>query len=266
MTRETTTCPSHRRARNVAVRPLVCYHPRGMRLPRRCCLEALMDSSAEPERTMAVGECEAVSAAEAARIQEALLGKTITAGSDEPAAATGGKEEFPSHVGRYRVRVPAGRGRIRQGLPGLRRATGAPGRGQGAAPPRWSPARRPPNPTSPKPVPPLASTTPTSCRSTTSEAAPTSLASSSRSLSRARRWPSRSSSMAVLHRGGAARDDGRRKPCTTLTCGASSTATSSPAISFSIQPAGRYVADFGLALRESNFGTGPTLRRARRRT
>ena len=64
--------------------------------------------------------------------------------------------------------------------------------------------------------------------------------------------------MAVVRRG----DDGswQRSPwrCTTLISGASFTATSSPATSCWILAGRPYVADFGLALREANFGTGPS--------
>ena len=53
-------------------------------------------------------------------------------------------------------------------------------------------------------------------------------------------------------------DNGRRKPCTTLICGASCTATSSRGMSFSIKPASRMSPFSAWRLRESNFGTGPT--------
>ncbi len=69
-----------------------------------------MDSSAELDETMAAGDCKGVSVGEVGRIRESLVGRTITAGSDEPVSAVEWRDGVPSHVGRYRVRSLLGEG------------------------------------------------------------------------------------------------------------------------------------------------------------
>ena len=78
-----------------------------------------------------------------------------------------------------------------------------------------------------------------------------------------RPWPSgwRADAVAIPRRDDPAGDVRSPRRCTTPTCRGSSIATSSRATSCSTRPGRPFVADFGLALRESNFGTGPRLRR-----
>ena len=61
-------------------------------------------------------------------------GQPTTIGPDIPKAGAESTNGTPSHVGRYCVRSVLGEGGFGTCVPGLRRATGARRRGQGAAP------------------------------------------------------------------------------------------------------------------------------------
>ena len=182
---------------------------------------------------------------------------SMTAVADSPGSATPMIAGVPSHVGRYRI-----------GHCWARADSAAftwPSTSNWSATSRsrcrtavWSTGPRPPNPILRKPVPPLTSTTPTSCRSTTSASSPdfpcfiVSKFIEGQTLARRNmdQWPSFTEAARLvatvaeaLHhahlRGIVHRDV---KPGNVL-----------------LDKAGQpHVADFGLALRESNFGTGPT--------
>ena len=154
---------------------------------------------------------------------------------------------------------PARRGRLRRGLQGPRRRPAARRRHQGAAPPPHRHSGRRRGLPGRGPHAGDAWTTRASCPSTTSAAPPTASATWSPSSS-----PARTCGPGCGRPGPPARK--RRpssprwpRPCTTPTGAAWSTATSSRPTSCSTNRAGPCVADFGLALRDEDFGTGPEL-------